>query len=296
MKRIYAYSQFLLMVSLAILTSCSGCKTSKPEVSAEQDLDTLTLENMEIMLPAPSEVIELVLTSGVKFSSNYVAPLGLDKKTAMVKHKAVTLGVYFADFAYTNFYSQRSLSADYFKALQQISSDLGIGSILNDAYFNRFDANLNNPDSLDAIFEDFSQNAYNTIIESGNSELLSMIGIGAAIEILYIGINSIETAGNTDEAVETILEHSAVFTNYYNNFMAYNGDKPEFKALNDDVTKIFSFFKEKLAGTEKETVVKDSKQHYTIAGGETNKLSKTDLAQLRKLVADTRSKLIDLKY
>lgn len=296
MKRIHAYSQFLLMVSLALLTSCSGCKTSKPEVSAEQASDTLVIENMEIMLPAPSEVIELVLTSGVKFSSSYLAPLGLEKKTDMVKHKAVTLGVYFADFAYTNFYSQRSLSADYFKALQQISSDLGFGSILNDAYFNRFDANLNNPDSLDAIFEDFSQNAYNTIIESGNSELLSMIGIGAAIEILYIGVNSIESAGNTDEAVGTVLEHSAVFTNYYNNFIAYNSQKPEFSVLTADLSKIFEFFNERVVQSESETVVNDAKQHFTIAGGENAKLSKAELIQLRDMVSQTRMKLIELKY
>lgn len=286
---------FALLLS-AMAYSCSGGKTNQSEADTELTEDTLAQDEMEIMLPTPSEVLSIVLTSGIKYSDGYMAPLGIEKKAVMVKHKALVLGVYFADFAYANYYNQRNASSEYFKALQELTRDLGVGSILNDAYFKRFDANLNNPDSLDAIFEDFSQNAYNTIIESGNRELLSMIGIGAAIEVLHIGINSIENAANPDEAIATVIDQSAVFDNYYNNFIAYNSDKPEFKNLTDDVTKIFKFFKEKLAKANNESVVTDSKQHFTISGGDTAKLSKTDLAQLRSMVSDVRKKLIDLKY
>jgi hypothetical protein len=286
---------FALLLS-AMAYSCSGGKTNQSEADTELTEDTLAQDEMEIMLPTPSEVLSIVLTSGIKYSDGYMAPLGIEIKAVMVKHKALVLGVYFADFAYANYYNQRNASSEYFKALQELTRDLGVGSILNDAYFKRFDANLNNPDSLDAIFEDFSQNAYNTIIESGNRELLSMIGIGAAIEVLHIGINSIENAANPDEAIATVIDQSAVFDNYYNNFIAYNSDKPEFKNLTDDVTKIFKFFKEKLAKANNESVVTDSKQHFTISGGDTAKLSKTDLAQLRSMVSDVRKKLIDLKY
>lgn len=296
MKRFLSYFMVFALLLSAMAYSCSGGKTNQSETDTELSEDTLALDEMEIMLPTPSEVLSIVLTSGIKYSDGYMAPLGIERKAVMVKHKALVLGVYFADFAYTNYYNQRNTSSEYFKALQELTRDLGIGSILNDAYFNRFDANLNNPDSLDAIFEDFSQNAYNTIIESGNKELLSMIGIGAAIEVLHIGINSIEYAANPDEAIATVIDQSAVFDNYYNNFIAYNSDKPEFKSLTDDVTRIFNFFKEKLAKANNETVVTDGNKHFTIAGGDTAKLNKTDLAQLRSMVSDVRKKLIDLKY
>ena len=293
------FKNYLISIALLIsvmVYSCSGGKSNQAEVDTELTVDTLLQDNMEIMLPTPSEVLSIVLTSGIKYSDGYMAPLGIEKKTVMVKHKALVLGVYFADFAYANYYSQRNTSSEFFKALQELTRDLGIGSILNDAYFKRFDANLNNPDSLDAIFEDFSQNAYNTILESGNRELLSMIGIGAAIEILHIGINSIENAVNPDEAIATVIDQSAIFDNYFNNFIAYNSSKPEFKNLTDDVTEIFKFFKEKLSDSGNETVVADSEKHFTIAGGETPKLSKADLAQLRSMVANVRKKLIELKY
>ncbi|MEW5846913.1 MAG: hypothetical protein AB1777_11720 [Bacteroidota bacterium] len=296
MKRFVNYFMVFALLLSAMAYSCSGGKTNQSEADTELTEDTLAQDEMEIMLPTPSEVLSIVLTSGIKYSDGYMAPLGIERKTVMVKHKALVLGVYFADFAYANYYNQRSASSEYFKALQELTRDLGVGSILNDAYFKRFDANLNNPDSLDAIFEDFSQNAYNTIIESGNRELLSMIGIGAAIEVLHIGINSIESAANPDEAIVSVVDQSAVFDNYYNNFIAYNSDKPEFKSLTDDVTIIFKFFKEKLAKANNEFVVTDSKQHFTISGGDAAKLSKTDLAQLRCMVSDVRKKLIDLKY
>lgn len=296
MKRFVNYFMVFALLLSAMAYSCSGGKTNQSEADTELTEDTLAQDEMEIMLPTPSEVLSIVLTSGIKYSDGYMAPLGIERKTVMVKHKALVLGVYFADFAYANYYNQRNTSSEYFKALQELTRDLGVGSILNDAYFKRFDANLNNPDSLDAIFEDFSQNAYNTIIESGNRELLSMIGIGAAIEVLHIGINSIESAANPDEAIVSVVDQSAVFDNYYNNFIAYNSDKPEFKSLTDDVTIIFKFFKEKLAKANNESVVTDSKQHFTISGGDAAKLSKTDLAQLRSMVSDVRKKLIDLKY
>lgn len=293
MKRIGKFC-FLLLAALAF--SCSGGKTNQSDMDTELTEDTLAQNEMEIMLPTPSEILSVVLTSGIKFSDGYMAPLGIEKKTVMIKHKALILGVYFADFAYANYYNQRSYSSEYFKALQELTRDLGIGSILNDAYFKRFDSNLNYPDSLDAIFEDFSQNAYNTIIESGNNELLSMIGIGAAIEVLHIGINSIENAVNPDEAISTIIDQSAIFDNYYNNFIAYNNDKQEFASLTSDITKIFKFFKEKVVKANDEAVVTDSKQHFTISGGDSAKLSKTDLATLRNMVSDSRKKLIELKY
>lgn len=296
MKQFRFYFVVLAMLFAAMFYSCSGGKTNQADVDTEFSEDTLVQDQMEIMLPTPSEVLSIVLTSGIKYSDNYMAPLGIEKKAVMVKHKALILGVYFADFAYTNYYNQRNASSEYFKALQELTRDLGIGSILNDAYFKRFDANLNNPDSLDAIFKDFSHNAYNTILESGNRELLSMIGIGAAIEVLQIGINSIENAANPDEAIATVIDQSAVFDNYYNNFIAYNSSKPEFKSLTEDVTEIFKFFKEKLSSAGNESVVNDSKEHFTITGGDTTKLSKADLAQLRNMVANARKKLIDLKY
>lgn len=297
MKRFQSFFLAVMLLLPALFVSCSGCKTNKQEITdTVLTEDTLSEIEMDIMLPTPSEVLSIVLTTGIKYSDDYMAPLGVEKKTEMIKHKALILGVYFADFAYANYFNQRSASSEYFKAVQDLSANLGIGSILNDAYFKRFDANLNNPDSLDAIFEDFSENAYNTIIESGNNELLSMIGIGAAIEVLNIGINSIENAVNPDEAFQSVVDQSAVFDNYYSNFMAYNANKPEFKELTKDISEIFDFFKEKLVQANDEVVVKDSENHFTISGGSTQKLNKTDLAHLRAMVLDVRKKLIELKY
>lgn len=296
MKNLPNYLLVFFILIAALAQSCSGGKTEQNESDEVFAQDTMPSDAMEIMLPTPTEVLSIVLTSGMKYSDGYLAPLGIEKKATMVKHKSLILGVYFADFAFSNYYGQRNVSSEYFKALQNLSGDLGIASILNETYFNRFNSNMYYPDSLDAIFEEFSQNAYNTIIESGNRELLSLIGIGAAIEVLHIGINAIENAANPDEAISSVLEHSAVFDNYYNNFMAFNADKPEFKALIEDLTKVFNFFKEKLYKSEKETVVTDKKQHFTIAGGESSKLSKNDLAQLRRMITDIRGKLIELKY
>ncbi len=296
MKRISINLLIPFTLVLGILASCSGCKTGQPEATEEHKSDTLAEQLMEIMLPSPSEVIEIVIMSGVKFSSDYMAPIGLEKKAVMVKHKAVSLGVYFTDFAYANFYNQRNFASEYLKAIQELSGDLGIGSILNDAYFKRFDLNLNNPDSLDAIFSDFSQNAYSSIIESGNSELLSMIGIGAAIEIMYIGVNSIEITGNSHVAIETVIEQSAVFENYYQNFMAYNSNKAEFNALISDISSIYDFFKLKVSKQTDEKVVTDSQNHFTIAGGDKSRLSQSDLVELKKMVTNIRGKLIDLNY
>lgn len=303
MKRIALFASALLWIAL---TGCSGNKSNTTDgentagVSVQVDTASVsgipTEDEFEFMLPTPSEVLSIVLTSGLSFHPDFMAPPGIEKRCIMVRHKALILGTYFADFAYTRYYSKRELATDYFKSVQELSADLGIASILNDVYFNRFDANISNPDSLDAIFEDFAQNAYNTIIESGNKELLSMISIGAAVEVLHIGVNSIESAVNKEEAVAAIIDNKAVFDNYYGNFVAYNRDKAEFKPMLNDLGKINSFLNNRLKSEKAARAVADGDNHFTIRGGETSKLSKEDLIRLKEMIAEVRVKLITLKY
>lgn len=300
MRFFFFFKLIVFSTLAAAIISCTGQKSEKKNTELLRDSissDEILLENddLEVLLPSPSEVLEVVLTSGIKYSENLSAPVGIEKKTVLIRNKAIIMGVYLADFSYYNIYSQRKLVTDYFSAIQTLAQDLGISSILNDAYFKRFDTNINNLDSIDKIFDEFSLYAYGTLIESGNSEMLSMIAMGSAIELLYMGLLSNDDVSN-DIITSKILSQKDLFENYYQNFIKYNQHKDEFKKLIVDLDKLYNLYKSVLVEENHSVVVTDGDSHFTIKNVSKAKLSSVDVDKIKDEVIEIRQNMIDLKY
>ena len=293
--------KFIVVVLLA--TCFWGCSSQKSEQKNMESLnDSIVAENiilenddLEVLLPSPSEVLEVVITSGMRYSETNAAPVGLESKVVLIRHKALIMGVYLADFSYYNIYNQRKLVTDYFSSIQTLARDLGISSILNDAYFKRFDNNLNNLDSIDKIFDEFALYAYGTLVESGNNEMLSMIAIGSAIELLYLGLTCNDDVSN-DEITAKILEQKDLFENYYQNFIKYNQSKDEFAPLMSDLTALYNLYRSKLVEENHSVVVSDGSSHFTIKNVSKAKLSNVDVEVIKKAVLNIRNKMIGLEY
>lgn len=295
-----AYRTIIFIALWGILAGCAGRNAEQKKV--DQPLDTLVSEvellddcDLEVLLPSPSEVLEVVITSGMKYSEKIAAPLGIEDDALLIRNKAMIMGVYLADFSYYNIFSQSKMVAEYFNAIQVLARDMGISSVLNDAYFRRFDNNINNLDSVDKIYSEFALYAYGTLVESGNNEILSLIAIGSAIEILYMGLVSNNNIG--DEVVTTkMLEQKDLFENYYQNYIKYNHAKPEFEPLNKDLDSLYNLYRSKLSEEKHSVVVTDGVSHFTIKNVSRAKISNADVERIKEKVFSVREKLINLKY
>jgi len=293
---------FSLSILIVILIGSYGCKCSRTE-KEYSDIENAQLDTLsqpqdinEILIPSPIEVIEVISTSGFIYNPKVLSKLGIEERALLLKHKSLLLGVYISDFAYASMFSDREVGLQYFNSIQTLTKDIGISSVLNDAYYKRFENNATNYDSVDVIFKNFASNAYNTLIETGNKEILSMIAIGSVVELLYIGLNSIEFNEHNQDVISRMLEHKTIFENYYNNFILYNKEKEEFKYLMEDLDKIYSFFTTKISSENHTVVATDMKNHFIIKDVTKSNISKKDLEDLYEMIEASRTKILELKY
>lgn len=299
MKAIKIFTLTILIVNLIVSFGCKCSRTDNelPDIDNSLiDSTSLPQDINEILIPSPIEVIEVISNSGFSYDPSVLSKLGIEKKALLFKHKSLLLGVYVSDFAYASMFNDREIGKQYFNSIQTLTKDMGISSVLNDAYYKRFENNINNYDSVDVIFKDFSSNAYNTLTETGNQEILSMIAIGSVVELLYIGLNSIEFNEHNQDVITRMLEHKAIFENYYKNFILYNKEKEEFSYLMGDLDKIYSFFIANITSENHTVVATDMKNHFIVKDVVKSNIGKKELQDLYELIEITRAKILELKY
>lgn len=299
-KRRFSYWLNGLVIAV-LLFSVVGCNTQPADNKTAKNLGDVAItdseqEQVQYMLPTPSDILTVMITSGVDYKENLIAPSGIEKRVVHFKHQALIMGVYFADFAYLNIFNKRDLSIDYFASMQSLGSSMGISPLLYDSYFKRAERNMNNIDSLDIIFTDFAQTAFATIDESGSKETLSLIAAGSAIETMYIGFNGISNVYDDKEFITNIKDQRPLFDIYYANFIQYYKDDADYKDLVVDLTLLSQFFTDNVKSTGTTKVTKSGDGHFTITDPDNPLLDIQKLDELKVLVKRIRTKMVELKY
>ncbi|MBN1990980.1 MAG: hypothetical protein JW783_16370 [Bacteroidales bacterium] len=289
------------LVTVLLISFIVGCNTQPTDSKTAKNLGDVAIANSEeqtvqYFLPTPSDILTVMITSGVDYKDNLIAPTGIETRVVQFKHQALVMGVYFTDFAYLNVFNKRDLSLDYFTSMQSLGSAMGISPLLYDSYFMRAEKNMNNIDSIDHIFSDFAQNAFRTIDETGSKETLSLIAAGSAIETMYIGFNGISNVYDDKEFIANIKDQRPLFDIYYANFIQYYKDEEAYSELVADLTQLSLFFDENVKGSGAATVTKSDDGHFTITDPENPLLDIQKLDELKELVKKIRTKIVELKY
>ncbi len=299
-KRRLSYWVNGLVIALLLFTVV-GCNTQPTDNKTAKNLGDVAVtdseqEQIQYMLPTPSDILTVIITSGVDYKENLIAPQGIEKRVVHFKHQALIMGIYFADFAYLNIFNKRDLSIDYFASMQSLGGSMGISPLLYDSYFKRAERNMNNIDSLDLIFTNFAQTAFATIDESGSKETLSLIAAGSAIETMYIGFNGISNVYDDKEFIANIKNQRPLFDIYYANFIQYYKDDADYKDLVADLTLLSQFFTENVKSAGPAKVTKSGEGHFTITDPDNPLLDIQKLDELKELVKRIRTKMVELKY
>jgi len=299
-KRRFSNCLNSIVIALLLFTAV-GCNTQPADNKTAKNLGDVAVtdseqEQIQYMLPTPSDILTVMITSGVDYKENLIAPKGIEKRVVHFKHQALIMGVYFADFAYLNIFNKRDLSIDYFASMQSLGSSMGISPLLYESYFKRAENNLSNIDSLDVIFTDFAQNAFRTIDETGSKETLSLIAAASAIETMYIGFNGISNVYDDKEFIANIKDQRPLFDIYYANFIQYYKDDEDYKDLVEDLTIIYQFFEQNVKNTSDTKVTKHGDGQFTITDSDNPLLDIQKLDELKELVKKVRTRIVELKY
>lgn len=302
MKNFLRSKIFVILITSVLFLDLSGCKcnhNNEPltkEPSLDVSNDSIPYPGMTFLLPSPSEVLSIILNHNIAFKSNLTAPIDIDKKAVISQQQALILGVYFTDLSYNIIYKKYNEGIKSINSIHNLSQNLGIAYLLNDQYFKRIENNITEIDSIDAIFNEFTENSFNTIQSTGNDELLSIVAMGSGIEALYLCYNSDSLKSIDKELINKLLGQKVIFENYFKNFLNYNHKTSELESFIHDTRILYSLIQRNIIVDNVATVNEGKDANISIQDKPTMKINDKGIRELGDSVVVVRNKLINLKY
>jgi hypothetical protein len=181
-----------------LMVSCSGSKTNEGQSSA----DTLSAaaelvdsagapedktQDFIQSLPSPIHVARIFNRAGLKYVAGLTNPGRDAEKYQSASARALNLGVYTTDLAYSTFNNQNQAAVDYFRAVQKIGDGLDMSAMFQGTNLvPRFEKNLGNKDSLLYLMSQLSLESDLLLKGAKRMDVVTLSFAGAWTESIYL--------------------------------------------------------------------------------------------------------------
>jgi len=273
-----AISGVMLMSFAACTNNNSATTGDKSKDTAKVSAQVTTLANSDTdQLPNLLEIGATIKNSGLKFIPGLTNPISDPSQYNTAFDKEINLGIYFADLSYCTLNKQNQKSIGYVKAVKTIADDIGIGQIFgSNAFSQRYQANLDNEDSLTAIVADMQAKADNMLALKGNmrrNDMRSVIYSGAWIENMFIGAKVNTQSKNSNAGFQSI-EQITLLDNILKVLIEYKTTDQHYQDLYTDLKQVADTYQ---AFDEVKNYNPNSSKSFTLTDEHTKKL--TDLLE-----------------
>lgn len=177
---------------------------SQVEESAIQ-VDPAEINQIINSIPSPLQIGFLIKETGGEYNRNYLNPPNKLDQYDNSYSKALNLGIYGADLAYTNIYNQKADGGEYLSAVRGLAEDLSIDKFFELSTITRLIKNNDNLDSLLMITTSNFEKINLYLQENNRSHLSTLLLTGGWIEGLSL-ICSVNDYNSNKELQERIGE------------------------------------------------------------------------------------------
>ena len=299
-------SLFTNLFLISFVFGVTSCSSSSDENNSPETVQELTEElveeksndNIFYQVPTPNELFAVLKNSNAPFNKEILNDVSNSGKYLTKYSKALNFGVYTADLAYATSQGSFEDAASLFDAIKSLSKDLEIENAIDQIIFKRLKFNLENAnaDSLFYLSNETYYNAFSYLEENGRQDVLGMIVVGGWIEGLNIILN-LEPYIEDSEICQRIadqkltLENLLVFTS--------NVQNDKLVDLISDLSKIEEVFNQELENSSDElndaevSNLTNEDGVMVFGGGESASLSNSQFDQLKSIVMDLRTSIIE---
>jgi hypothetical protein len=199
--------QFTLIATFLVLFAAVSCKNKATSNASQISDETIKQEIEEYTYPIPSvfDVTEMLN----QIEASYISGIANDptkaEKYFSEKAKALNLGIYTADLAYSTTYNQKVDIQNYFKAIETLVTDISLKPAFKSDLPNQIEANIDNKAKLVEVVTGMFQDAYSYLNNQDRSEISYLILAGTVVEGLYLTCNLSENTFQNPKLVEAIL-------------------------------------------------------------------------------------------
>ncbi len=262
-------------IFVAILSSTLflGCKGEDNEDVNNKKLDTTSnkekafkFKNTLFSIPSPFHIVDLIKNSKVQYNQDLLNPVSNNIKYLSNEKKALNLGVYSADMAYTNIHEQYSSTIKYIKVAKSLSSDLQIMNSNSIDLISKMEDKIEDPDSLNKIFANAYREVDFYLKDNGRNDASVQIITGAWVEGLYLMTQTATKCKNTslinrigEQKYSIINLLKLISQNNINNDNSFHKELfdslNELKKLFDKIIIEYEYDKHIILPNEKKTIV-----------------------------------------
>jgi len=292
-------SIFFLIAAFASVLVISGCKgedsnevNNKPITKINNNEKVFKFKNSLFSIPSPFHIVDLIKNTHVQYNPDLLNPIENKINYSSNEKKALNLGVYTADMAYTNIYEQYSSTIKYIKVTKGLSSDLQIMNSNSIDLISQIEDKLENTDSLNKIFANTYREVDFYLKDNGRGDASVFVLTGAWIEGLYLMTQTAKKCKNKS-LINRIGEQKYSISNLLK-LLSQNAQNEtifhkdlisninELKSLFDKINIEYKYDKHIILPNEKKTIVL-SETKISISEDILNEITKK-IINIRKLI------------
>lgn len=235
-----------LVVSIFLLAGCGGAGNQKANEEAADSISkdlTLSPEAMGLLykLPTPFEVTMLLEQAKAGYIFDITNPVDNVGKYMTEKSKAITLGVYSADLAYSATYNHIDNTNQFLGCTSKLADQLGMAGIYQPNLVEKVKAFNNNKDSLVNMVSGIFLATNDFLSKNNRNQVAVYIATGAFVEGLYLASSLNIVAEDNQEITAIIFRQNNNYDQLMSILDLYQGDE-SMKSLYGEMLKLKSAF------------------------------------------------------
>lgn len=150
-------------------------------------------------IPFPFEILDNLYSKGIPFDQDIMNPVSNIRKYNQYNSKALNLGIYGADLAYTVTYEQFQQMGPYIKNTKKLAEDLNIPFAFNQEMMDKYNKFKSNKDSLTRVVYDSYSEVDKALKGDERVGMAALVVTGSWLEGLYLSTKTFVNATKTDE-------------------------------------------------------------------------------------------------
>lgn len=206
-RRTHSCGFLILFAMIALLTACNeqtvsdGSDMKNVEIDSTRT-DILNVSGKLFSIPSPIQTALLIKRTNTPYNREALSNSKNSDNYQTKASRALNLGVYGTDMAYSSLYDDSQTALKYFKAVDNLANALEIKGAIDPSIVKRLGSNVGNSDSLLILSGKFYRAADNYLKANERYDIAALVLAGGWIESSYL---TVKAAKNGNEAARKRL-------------------------------------------------------------------------------------------
>ena len=193
-----------------IAFSCNNANNENEKnddsLAIQEEIPHVDIKTVDYPLNTPIEISKMLNEAGAGYIFDIANKNENIDKYMTEKDKALNLGVYGADLAYSATFNKSQETTMFFETCKKISEELGISNIYKEETVKKVEDYIDNRDTLHKVISGTFHDTYTKLQESGKGAVSVLVLAGGWVEGIHISTLLAQTAAEKEKIMSGIAE------------------------------------------------------------------------------------------